>query len=437
MPKLLDLQSVAKTDPSRVPRYLPLDAKNNCLIVLDQVRKTRPSSAELERMRQSFLHEGQISAGVVVVLPKSEAIEYLKQIGLLWNKTYNISDYRRARWEGKTYYLFVAAGHMRLETAQSLCADHDEGSLSDSGKFRLGYYTELRFGLTAAQAVQIQITENVNHPVDPIDEKFAAQMVYQWKLSQDERFTKKDLAKMFHRTTSWVETAILLAELPEAIQRLGIEPGEDDSVRAVVPQYILEGVARLARFRTEIGSPMTEVEMSEEVFGCVAKGLNSTQHSQQVSDQIRHLRGDGGQATMDLQGGFDRFRDPKIVRQIAGQGITATMAGLKQALRLLKQMLENGLLDRDVNPLQAEVDPRMLEKYSFGSPSHNLGELGEMFSEILPLLALYVDKDKQADLRTALSNSDSVNGSEIILRLFGQLENEAAQMSVASVAAAE
>jgi hypothetical protein len=76
---------------------------------------------------------------------------------------------------------FLIAGHMRLETARAIARMSPKQLPQKPDEYRGSYYAELRFGLTAEQAIRIQINENVRISLHPVDEMFAAQMVWKWK----------------------------------------------------------------------------------------------------------------------------------------------------------------------------------------------------------------------------------------------------------------
>lgn len=393
MAKLLELTQEVMQDERRVTCFLPL-RKYDRIITLDQVRKTKPREAEKEQMLQSFLHSGQHVAGIVAVLTKHEAVRYLEQIGALWNKAYSIDDYRPAKWEGKVRYFMLIAGHMRLDTCKRIIDTLDAGELAGPGKFRESYYAELRFGLVAEEAIEIQIAENVRHAIDPIDEMFAAQMVWKWKHSLGVAFTQADLARMFSRSESWVESSMLMAELPESTQRLAIQPGDDEPDRAVVPRGILLAQARFARFRARRGEPMTELEVNQEVARAVARRLSPAAYDKEVTERMHHEEGDAGQTTMDLVGGFANgpvARGP--IRQIVGEDLALGAASLEQNLKILLRMLEEGLLGEldnpDSYPIAPEIDPAFLERYSMGSPIRNMGKLADVWTRLAPIMMLY------------------------------------------------
>ena len=391
MTALLEMTTVVKHDTRRVMCHLPVGDDDH-IHELDQVRKTRPRTEEREVMLQSFLHNGQFTPGTIAALTKGQAVKYLKQIGALWGKTYNIADYQPVLWEGDTRYLFLIVGHMRLQTARTIARMSPEQLPQKPDEYMGYYYAELRFGLTAEQAIRIQINENVRISLHPVDEMFAAQMVWKWKKSLRRKFTLADLARMFGRSSSWAEASMLLAELPESTQRMAIDPGERDTHKAAVPRGYLYSVARLARFRAENRNPMTEVQINREVLRVSSDSkITPAMYDQHVTQRISHESGDSGQVTMELLGGMaSRTSYDSPVRQIIGQGLAQDAIAITQKLGVVLRMFQAGMLgqtaDPDSQPIAAEIDPQFLAKYAVGSPINNMGKLADVWIRLAPLM---------------------------------------------------
>jgi hypothetical protein len=391
MSQLLEMTTLVKHDTKRVICYLPLGGDDR-IHELDQVRKTRPRTDEREVMLQSFLHNGQFTPGTIAALTKGQAVKYLKQIGTLWGKLYDIADYQPVLWKGDTRYFFLIAGHMRLETARTIARMSPKQLPQKPDEYRGSYYAELRFGLTAEQAIRIQINENVRISLHPVDEMFAAQMVWKWKKVSGKKFTLADLARMFGRSSSWAEASMLLAELPESTQRMAIDPGERDTHKAAVPRGYLYAVARLARFRAVNKVAMTEIEINREVLRVTSDNkITPAIYDQHVTQIISHESGDVGQTTMELLGGADgRVSYGNPVRQIVGQGLAKDAIALEQKLGVLLRMFEKGMLgqteDEDSQPIAAEIDPEFLAKYAVGSPINNMGKLADIWVRLAPLM---------------------------------------------------
>lgn len=372
---------IAIIDERRVYRSLSLTA--DPVNVLVQVRKTVPSAEEQGRMADSFLEQGQLVPGIVAVLNRTQAAKYIMRINFLWKTAYALRDLKQVSIEGKAHFFVLVAGHMRYATGLKLVELHRSGALSSLRKFDGRYYAELRYGLSADEAVKIQINENIRNHLHTADEAYAAWLVWEWQRSLNPRFTKTQLANMFARSTSWVDDALLFAELPDSVQALAL-PSDDKKPMVLRP--VLIEIAYLRRQMAKAGQVMSDEGLLYEISVAVAERLKPEEIRARTQERLRHLTGDAGaQVTMDLVEGFDLpdVSTGRLIRRVAApQLMRATLSGitLMTQLRLLR---ESGVFG-DESPYDPETSASHRAQYSTGSPIRLAGRLAELFSQEAP-----------------------------------------------------
>lgn len=374
---MLEVGKIARTDERRVNRLLPLvtDTKDLIQFVnkLVQVRKTTPSPEENERMDDSFYFEGQLVPGIVAVLTPRQAGKYVSRINELWGSNHKLRKMTKVTWFEEEFYFVLVAGHMRYDTALRLIDRWIKGEIDSLGRFDGQYYAELRFGLTAEEAIRIQIHENIRNQLHSADEIFAAWLFWEWKKLDGSGFTKKQLAEMFGRGTGWVTEALLFMDLPEAIQELAfpMKPGEKPQV---IKSLLVEIARFIARYEEITETTLSEAAKWREVDSAVAENLTPEHFRAQAQQRIDHLtNGDGAQSALDF---LEEFTDPlssRPMRKVAGRSLLLSALNARSYLQSLRQIRERGGFGEG-SPFDP-AEPGEEAEYSIGSPVRLVGSL--------------------------------------------------------------
>jgi len=178
-------------------------------LLISVLRQTRSvmSHEGLNGLVSSIKKSSQQSPGIIFAFNSSEAKEYLLNMNRLWYKNYKISEFSPVYIDEKkeSYYLFLVAGHRRLEAIKTLQAK---------------YLARIFFNRNFIEAIAIQYEENFHEQI-PITDlvNFAS---YYWVLSKNNnpKLTLKHFAKSIHKSVSWVSNALKFANLPISIQSL-------------------------------------------------------------------------------------------------------------------------------------------------------------------------------------------------------------------------
>lgn len=421
MSKMFAMEDIAVIDERRVYRSLSLTA--DPVNVLVQVRRTIPSVEEQGRMVDSFLEQGQLVPGIVAVLTRAQAVKYLMRINFLWKTTYVLRDLKQVSIEGKGHYFILVAGHMRYATGLKLIDMHRTGALSSLRKFDGRYYAELRFGLSADEAVKIQINENIRNHLHTADEAYAAWLVWEWQRSLNPKFTKTQLANMFARSTSWVDDALLFAELPDSVQDLALPSGDK---KPMVLRPVLIEIAYLKRQMEKVGRVMSDEDLMYEIAVVVAEGLKPEQIRVRTQERLKHLTGNAGeQVTMDLLEGFEQANvsTRRLIRRVAAPQVTrAALAGLTW-LRQLRILRESGVFG-DESPYDPETSASRRNEYSTGSPIRLTGRLAELFQQEASHWVMLAARDGGRGRPMIVNNLPGVEAAATALAQLEKVESE-------------
>ena len=91
------------------------------IIVLKQTR-TMMSFEGIQSLASSIKNNGQQNPGIIFAFSRNHAKKYLDNINKLWHRQYKLEDFEIVYIQEKQndYYLFLVAGHRRLEAVKKL-----------------------------------------------------------------------------------------------------------------------------------------------------------------------------------------------------------------------------------------------------------------------------------------------------------------------------
>lgn len=352
-----------------------------CLSVLTQVRRTMQIQDDLV---PSILEHGQQTPGVAAALTKKEAPEYLDQINAIYRTRHSMMDLVRVTIDRKVYYLVLAAGHRRHQTCIWINAQITSGAdISYTEKYTGKYRVELRFGLTAKEAIALQFNENRHASVPPHEEARAAWDFWRWLQSQEPELTVTRFGRIIGRTPDWVRSAMRFCTLPDSVQ--GYVDGRTSTIQ--LPYGVLVEVARLA----DGYKLLTNEELSEEahhawIRKAIMGRLDATKFGHMISEYLTAKREEirGQYSLFGTASATDEERRP--VRRVVAPDLVRSLWTYLQYWKALEALRKTGGFGAE-SFIGPEYDPHVRDIYSPASPIHLLASNINFINELVPHLA--------------------------------------------------
>lgn len=194
--------------------------------------------------------------GIVFAFQKREAINYIREINKLWGSAHTLRSFSRVliHEKGRTFYLFVVAGHRRLKAC--VRADVD-------------YYAQVVFGGTFEKAIALQLEENFHETVALADQIRSAHALWVRAKEKNKRLTLGAFSRKIHKSVSWLRKALRFSGLPISVQRLLSYKGSE------APKGIPYGVLlEFANLYDLAKGSISEDRLISDIFHVLAKGMS-------------------------------------------------------------------------------------------------------------------------------------------------------------------
>ena len=309
--KKISLVSCAATPPENV--FL-VNISPTHIHVLRQMRGKR-SVEGLEELAAAIKESGQLNPGIVVALPESAARSYLRRINEMWGTTYSLSGFSSVFVEemGEEMYLFLVAGHRRLDSVIRVGVDH--------------FYCYLRMETSFSKALHLQFQENLHEQVPPDDEARFLSLFWREEKEIKPSITLARFAKSLGKRPETVRRSIRFTILPITLQKLVLPSKE---FKKGVAFGILCELARLQEECVANGKPYSEHDLIQLAYVAVTRYKTVKAVSAWVTALIRELEGQNTMFELSIQEVAEGARSSvasgveKVIR--AGQQHLATVA---------------------------------------------------------------------------------------------------------------
>lgn len=381
--------------------FLPVEAIN----VLTQVRKTFNGIAELA---SAIRHSGQMNPGLGTILTRHSAQKYLEIWNAIYQTSHTLRDLRPILLNGKKRYVILIAGERRY---RAVSRARDLGLTQEfNGQYRITLHT----GLKAAQALELQIQENLHDRVPPQEEARAVRDLYLWHTHQANAKDQKvisytELGKRIGKTPEWISRALRFCSLPEKLQRLADVPVNDGGF----PYGMLVELARLAEGFERLGKPHSQDDLHMIAGRAIAKRQSTKDFSRWVSNRL--------QAEEDGQGSLfgenvEEARRP-IRKIVAPEMIRARLADNAYFKRLLHLYAQGAF--GDDNPFDPEKT-----SYSADSPARLMVKMLSSFEQAIPVVRESVLRNKREILEALGKAEDVIAEYKVLAEALAVIEED-------------
>ena len=367
-PEILD---VAREE---VHVLLPVNAVN----VLLQVRR---KFEDIEDLARAIHAEGQMYPGLGALLTKREAAKYIAFWREVFGASSRLEDLTPVRLDGKVRYVILIAGERRLRAVAKARA-FAEKSLRFNGLYRI----TLREGISATQAFELQIQENLHKAVPPQDEARAVRDLYRWhqhqmKESGEKGITRAELGRRLGKNPDWISRALRFCALPESLQLLADKPVREGGI----PFGMLVELSRFSEGLADLGHACSEEDLLRIGNQAILRRETVASFAKWVSARLEEKR--SGQTSLFGSGEEVERHVRKTVAPHLLEGLHAFIGYFRIVLDLERQGVFRG-----ENPLErfAEV------QYSAESPARLTTRLLELMKETLPVLKRATKRDGHA-----------------------------------------
>lgn len=330
--------------------------------MLTQVRRT-VDDTEVIALAESFLESGQLHPGMVAALPLSEAQQYVDDINSIWGTTHELNDLCPVGIEGESYFLILVAGHMRWFACERLNQRNEQSAHYDGR-----YFAEIRFGLSAEKAIDLQFQENIHVNPPPAEEAQGAARYYRWRKQKNQKLTLAAFARVIGKTEQWVRNALRFASLPDRIQSFahGVEYG--GGVVKIHYGMLVELARLVDRWKALRGEPMPESEIEYWLFvRGIASRKTVTEFRASIDAFLRHEAAERESGQIAL---FDVAQLPngtRSMRQVALPHLLKAVVGNTDYLRRVLALYRQGAFDPEDHPLVPE-EKNTSRELAAGSP---------------------------------------------------------------------
>lgn len=288
--------------------------------VLKQMR-SKMSRDGLEDLVSSIREVGQINPGIVVGLSPTEADKYLRLIDEMWGTEYKLADFEPVCLEefANDFYLFLVAGHRRLESVK----------LIPLGTF----YCQLRLETNFSKALVLQFQENLHEAVPHDDEARFLTFLWRQEKSMKKGLTLVKFARKLGKKPEAVRRAIRFTSLPVIVQKL-ILPSQE--FKKGIGFGILCELARLQEARQTFGKPYSEQDLIHLAYVLVVQQKTAKAAATWVTAQIQELEGQGNMFELSIQEAVDS------ARRTVGSGLEHAVRVGGEHMRTIARMHNDG-----------------------------------------------------------------------------------------------
>ncbi len=349
--------------------------------VLTQVRRTIAVDPESD-LCLSILEHGQQVPGVAAALDRAETQQYIAEINAIYDAHHTPDALVPVKLDGRIFYLILAAGHRRYRACVLINQEAEEGRVVYGEKYQGMYRVELRFGLSAREAIAIQFNENRHVQVPPQEEARAAWHFYRWLQRQNSSLTIAQFARIIGRSKDWVRGALRFCRLPLSIQ--DYVDGAHGHVK--LPYGILVELARLA----ESSQRLTVEEFCEETYHrwirkAVIGRFNATTFGKMISEYLAEKTAErlGQLSLFGLE--RDLGADERPIRRVVAKELVPALWLALNYWRTLEHIRTSGGFG-DESYLGPETDPAVRALYCPGSPLRLLLKNAEYIADLVPHL---------------------------------------------------
>lgn len=240
-----------------IPNCFTVKIDNKLPIVLKQTR-TQMSAEGLEQLSSSIKDHGQQTPGIIFAFSEDQAERYLYSMNKLWHLSYELSEFDPVYIKEKNifYYLFLVAGHRRLEATKLV---------------NVKYTAQIFFGKSFKDAITAQYEENFHEEIPLYD--LVNFVSFSWVASKEEdpKLTLKSFAKNIHKSPSWLSNALKFSELPLSIQDI---VNEAELSKGINYSIMIE-FAKLYSFSKKIEKPFEEKLLLAYINHCISNKYNT------------------------------------------------------------------------------------------------------------------------------------------------------------------
>ena len=354
--------------------------------VLTQVRRTL-EIIDLVALEDSILTKGQINPGIIAALPPCEAARYVADINGIWQSEHLLDDFTPLLIDGEVYYCFLVAGHRRLHACRSLVRKFATGDEVATNAFDGRYRGEMRFGLTAERAIELQFQENIFKPPPPAEEAHAAWCFWRWRKVREPDLSLAQFARDIGKSDGWVRGALRFAELPETIQAFA-HGRSFHGGQVVLPYGMLVEVARLQEgYRTLNGrEPLTDLELERWLYRYgIAMRMSVADFGAMVSQHLQMKRLESA-GQISLFGDVGPPPDRRTMRKIVEPRLLRMILSFEAYLKSITAVdsMNGFAADHPFEPGE--------EAYSAGSPARRLAGVMARLIELEPMIDRIVQR---------------------------------------------
>lgn len=308
----------------------------------------------LEDLVSSIREIGQINPGIVVGLGQTEADKYLRLIDEMWGTEYKLKDFEPVRLEelADDYYLFLVAGHRRLESVKLVPLD--------------AFYCQLRLETNFSKALVLQFQENLHEAVPHDDEARFLTFLWRQEKSMKKGLTLAKFARKLGKKPEAVRRAIRFTSLPVIVQKL-ILPSQE--FKKGIGFGILCELARLQEVRQKMNKAYSEQELIHLAYVLVVQQKTAKAAATWVTAQIQELQGQGNMFELSIQDAVDSAR--RTVGSGLEQVIRVGSAHMQTVARMhhdggIKKVASGSAVNAVTNAINTVSDlaPKIIENIS-------------------------------------------------------------------------
>lgn len=247
---------------------------------LTQVRDSTDDD-EIGELMEGILEKGQLNDGLIAALLPHETAKYVATWNEITHADHRIESLMPCKLSGQRHYLVRVAGHRRGLAVKRL---NEEGR--SSPKFDGKYGAAVHFGLTAQEAIELQIQENLYRPPHPNEEARRVWDYYCFRKDKDPTLTLKKFSRKFGHSEEWVRRAARFCGLPSSLQMLA----RGGKGMAKVPYGILVEAGKHQEVLKKLKKPIGEHDLARLVFEALAKKTSTRDFAKQLASRIEHIK---------------------------------------------------------------------------------------------------------------------------------------------------
>lgn len=380
--------------------------------VLTQVRQ---SGLNPEALVPSFLAKGQMTPGAAAGLSEFQARKYIETYNRVWGTHHSLKDLKAVVIDGELLRLPLIFGHRRHATRVLLNAGIEKGIYPKPVLYDHRYRADIYLGISAEEAIEMQLQENNYLPPLPQDQARGAWMYWRYCKDADTGLTMSRFAKTIGHSPEWVRGALRFCSLPDTIQSYVVG---DNPLRIKLPYGILVDIARLAEtYQLITGEVLTEQAMHFWIQEAIASRLNTTTFSRKVSMYLEEKRDQvAGQSSLFNMDPSPAERE-RHLRSVVAKDIVRSAWVLLNYFKTVERLRVAGVLGNE-SYLGPYLTVAEQERFSPKSPIRLTAEMMEVVSLLVPHLAELARIERTGHYRALLKDHPLL---EEVVTAFGHL----------------